>query len=136
MKARPILPGRARGPVLRLDTPLSFWGGVDAARGILTDRHSTRHGESIAGTILMVTDTRGSSSSSAVLLELLRNGKAPAGLVLGAVDAILGLGILVAGEMGWPTIPLLILPPGDQAGFGQGEIIEIGEDGTLIGGGA
>jgi predicted aconitase with swiveling domain len=131
VKAEPILSGRARGPVLRLDTPLSFWGGVDAATGILTDRHASRLGESIAGTVLMVADTRGSSSSSAVLLELLRNGRAPAALVLGAVDAILGLGILVAGEMGWTTIPLLLLPPADQTGFGQGETIEIDEDGTM-----
>ncbi|HVJ54991.1 MAG TPA: DUF126 domain-containing protein [Aliidongia sp.] len=133
MKAEPILPGRACGPALRLDAPLSFWGGIDAASGRILDPRSPQHGHSITGTILMVPDTRGSSSSSAVLLELLRNGRAPAALVLGAVDAILGLGILVAREMGWPTIPLLLLPMAAQRTFRSGERIAIDEDGTFQG---
>jgi uncharacterized protein len=126
MTAQPILPGTASGPVLRLDRPLSFWGGVDPVTGALLDPPHA----AIAGTVLMLPETIGSSSSSAVLLELLRNGKAPAALVLGRLDAILGLGILVAAEMGWPTIPLLILPAKEQCRFAQGQVVEIAEDGA------
>ncbi len=129
MKAEPILPGHAAGPVLRLDGPLSFWGGVDPATGLLI-----AEGRSLAGTVLMVPETRGSSSSSAVLLELLRNGKAPAALVLGAIDAILGLGILVAAEMGWPTIPLLRLSAAEQKGFVSGMPVTIDKAGWITGG--
>jgi predicted aconitase with swiveling domain len=128
--AQPILAGRAGGPVLRLDHPLSFWGGVDPARGALLAPDGSA-GRSIAGTILMLPASIGSSSSSAVLLELLRNGRAPAALVLGRIDAILGLGILAAGEMGWTAIPLLVLGIDEQARFGQGELVEIGEAGTI-----
>ncbi|MEI9984147.1 MAG: DUF126 domain-containing protein [Aliidongia sp.] len=88
----------------------------------------------IAGTVLMLPETIGSSSSSAVLLELLRNGKAPAALVLGRLDAILGLGILVAAEMGWPTIPLLLLPAEEQRRFVQGEVVEIAAEGIFSAG--
>lgn len=131
MRAEIILPGRAEGAVLRLDGPVSFWGGVDPYSGALTDPRSPHHGIRIGGSILMVPETRGSSSSSAVMLELLAAGLAPAAIVMGRLDAILGLGILVAREMGWPTIPLLILPPTDQAGYRDGERVAIAEDGTI-----
>jgi predicted aconitase with swiveling domain len=131
MKADIILPGRAEGIVLRLDGPLSFWGGVDPYSGALTDPRSPHHGARIGGAILMVPETRGSSSSSAVMLELLSAGLAPAAIVMGRLDAILGLGILVAREMGWHTIPLLVLPPADQMGFSDGERVAIAEDGTI-----
>ena len=131
MRAEPILPGSARGPVIRLDGPLSFWGGVDPFTGALTDPRSSHHGIRIGGAVLMVPETRGSSSSSAVMLELLAAGLAPAAIVMGRLDAILGLGILVAREMGWDTIPLLVLPAADQAGFSDGERVAIAEDGTI-----
>jgi predicted aconitase with swiveling domain len=126
VKAQPILAGQAGGPILRLDHPLSFWGGVDPASGALL-----ASGRSIAGTILMLPASIGSSSSSAVLLELLRNGRAPAALVLGRIDAILGLGILAAGEMGWTVIPLLVLGIEEQGRFRQGDVVEISKDGMI-----
>ena len=62
-----------------------------------------QHGETIAGTVLFLPGTIGSSSASAVLLELVHNGNAPAALVLHEPDAILLLGLIVAREMGWTT---------------------------------
>ncbi len=59
--------------------------------------------------MLVVTATRGSSSSSAVLLELLYAGLAPSALLVAEADAILALGIIAAREMGWTTIPMLQL---------------------------
>jgi predicted aconitase with swiveling domain len=127
VRAQPILAGRARGPVLRLDHPLSFWGGVDPASGRLL---APPQG-SIAGTVLMLPTAIGSSSSSAVLLELLRNGQAPAALVLGQIDAILGVGILAAAEMGWQAIPLLVLHAVEQARFETGTWVEIDAGGGI-----
>jgi uncharacterized protein len=131
MRAEVVLPGSARGTIIRLDGPLSFWGGVDPFSGALTDPRSSHCGTRIGGAILMVPETRGSSSSSAVMLELLAAGLAPTAIVIGRLDAILGLGILVAREMGWHTIPLLMLPAADQAGFTDGEQVAISEDGTI-----
>ena len=59
--------------------------------------------------MLAVPATIGSSSSSAIVLELLRGGNAPAALLLGEIDAILTLGVIVAREMGYPVIPVLHL---------------------------
>ena len=35
-------------------------------------------------------------------------------IVLGRADAIVGLGVLVAREMGWATIPLVVMAPAEQ----------------------
>jgi predicted aconitase with swiveling domain len=57
----------------------------------------------IAGKVLFLPGTIGSSSASAVLMELVHAGNAPAALVLHEPDAILLLGLIVAREMGWET---------------------------------
>lgn len=130
IRARVILPGAASGRALKV-AALSFWGGVDPDTGILTDPSIAHHGESIAGRVLLVAEPRGSSSSSAVMLELLRNGHAPSAIVLGHVDAILGLGIVVAREMGWPAIPLYELAPREMAMIDDGAEIGIDAAGAL-----
>ena len=136
MKATPILlpasPTSVRGSVLRLDAPISFWGGVDPATGRLTDPRSPHAGVSIQSRIMMLAATRGSSSSSAVLLELLARGLAPAALILAEMDAILGIGLLVGREMGYSALSLFTLSQADQARFAQEEWIGIAPDGMLF----
>jgi predicted aconitase with swiveling domain len=96
-----LLPGEAgAGEALILAAPISFWGGVDPATGLVADVRHPDHGASIARKVLFVPGTIGSSSASAVLLELVSNGHAPAALVLHEPDAILLLGLVVAREMG------------------------------------
>lgn len=97
----------AEGPLLVLEKPISFWGGVDPLTGAIMDPRHPRHGTQLGDRILVMERTIGSSSSSAVMLELLRNRVAPAAIIVARTDAILVLGILVAKELGYPTIPLL-----------------------------
>ena len=122
-----LLPGSAEGRVLKLPK-LSLWGGIDPFSGKLTDPALPHCGESVAGRVLMIAEPVGSSSSSAVLLELLHAGTAPAAIVLGRNDAIVGLGILVAREMGWATIPLLVMAPAEQEKIADGETMKIGHE--------
>jgi len=91
------------GSALVLSAPISFWGGVDPTSGRIADVRHPQHGKNIAGRVLFLPGTIGSSSASAVLLELVHAGLAPAALVLHEPDAILLLGLIVAREMGWPT---------------------------------
>ena len=121
----PILPGNAEGRVLKLPY-LSMWGGIDPFTGRLTDPALPHCGESVKDRVLMIAEPVGSSSSSAVLLELLQAGHAPVAIVLGRMDAIVGLGILVAREMGWATIPLAVMAPSDQAKIADGQELSVG----------
>ena len=101
-----LIPGPATaGPVLALTAPISFWGGVDPKTSVIADVRHPQHGTPISGTILYLPGTIGSSSASAVLLELIHRGIAPAAIILKEPDAILLLGVLVAREMGWATPP-------------------------------
>lgn len=102
------------GEALVLTAPISFWGGVDPKSGRIADVRHPQHGEIIAGKVLFLPGTIGSSSASAVLLELVHAGLAPAALVLHEPDAILLLGLIVAREMGW-AIPTAIRL--DRGGF-------------------
>ncbi len=115
LPARILVNGAATGPLLRIVEPLSFWGGVDPATARIVDVRHPQHGACLTGHIVALAALRGSSSSSAVMLELLKRGIAPAGLILGEVDAILLLGIFVAREMGYGTIPALALAPDRHA---------------------
>lgn len=104
MNAEILVSGSAgQGEALILSAPISFWGGVDPRSGLITDVRHPQHGESVAGKVLFLPGTIGSSSASAVLLELVHNGHAPAALILHQPDAILLLGLVVAREMSLPT---------------------------------
>ncbi len=127
---RVLVDGTAQGPLLRLAEPISFWGGVDPATARLTDPRHPQHGVSIAGTVLALAATRGSSSSSAIMLELLARGIAPAALLLGEPDAILALGVLVGREMGYQAIPVLAIPAIEQARLPTG-MLRIAAGGTI-----
>jgi predicted aconitase/predicted aconitase with swiveling domain len=107
-------PGTGSGELLTLDEPLSFWGGV-SAEGIVIDRHHPHCGESVAGRILAMSTGRGSSSSSSVLAELIRAGRAPAAIVLAEDDTIIVLGAVVAAEIYGIEMPVLRLDPVDLA---------------------
>jgi predicted aconitase with swiveling domain len=131
LQARILIAGEAQGRVLRLQQPISFWGGVDPASGRIIDARHPDRGAEIAGRLLCLPGMIGSSSASAVLLELLRGGCAPAALILGEVDAILALGVLVAREMGYGSIPVLELGRADQARLPQGAEMEVSHDGEI-----
>ena len=122
-----MIDGAADGPLLRLAKPISFWGGVDPASGRVSDPRHPDYGVSVAGTILAIAETIGSSSSSAVMLELIAAGKAPRALLLGRPDAILTLGVVVAREMGIGSIPVLKVAVGELPPRGRVFVRDGGE---------
>ena len=130
VKGRVIVAGAARGELLRLSAPISFWGGVDPVAGLIADPRHPQHGVSIAGRVLAIPSTVGSSSSSAIMLELIREKKAPAALLLGSADAIVALGVVVAGELGLPTVPVLEVSWEEVLRLPEGPV-EVGDDGTI-----
>lgn len=131
MKAEILIPGTtASGRCLALTAPISFWGGVDPRSGMIIDARHPERGECIAGTVLALPGTIGSSSASAVLLELVHAGRAPAALLLDAPDAILLLGLIVAREMGWATPPALRLAAPHQPALAGRQLL-VSSDGLI-----
>lgn len=126
-----LLAGQASGPVLRLEAPISFWGGVDPASGRVVDPRHPQYRTCVAGTMLLVPATIGSSSSSSVLLELIAQGRAPAAIALGKADAILCLGAVVATAMGLSAPPVIALPAEKQRALATGSFVRLTADGVI-----
>jgi predicted aconitase with swiveling domain len=103
-----LVPGNARGIPLAL-APLSFWGGYDAEAGKIIDRTHPHHGHSLRGRILVMPRARGSSSSSSVLAEALRNGTGPAGIILCERDLIIAIGAITANELYSLDVPVITI---------------------------
>jgi predicted aconitase with swiveling domain len=128
----PASPARSvQGPLLLLTEPISFWGGVDPASGAIIDVHTSRRGSVIANTVLAIAELRGSSSASAILLELIYRDRAPAAILLADVDAILVLGAITGREMGWRTPPILRVSKADLLTLQNDSIAEIDPTGHL-----
>lgn len=109
-----LVPGRVQAEKFVLDAPLSFWGGYDSEAGRIIDPAHPQNGLSLAGKIMLMSHAKGSSSSSSVLAEAIRNGTGPAGIVLKERDLIIAIGAIVAAELYGLTVPVVCV---DTAAF-------------------
>jgi predicted aconitase with swiveling domain len=127
----PVVPGHAQGEALVTAEPLSFWGGYDYHTGEIIDRRHPLSGRSAAGRVLAVPFTRGSSTTTAVLLEAVRAGTAPAAILTTGVDAFFALASIIADEMYARPIPIVALAPEDFAALRTGDRLTVEDDGTV-----
>ena len=134
LQARVLIAGEAAGEVLRLDEPLSLWGGLDPETGLVIDPRHPQHGEQVTDKVLVLPYGRGSSSASAILLESVRQSTAPAAIVLQEVDGILALGAAVAREMYERCPPVMVVTGADHELLVTGADVAISQDGRITGG--
>lgn len=128
-----VTSGEATGAVLKLDEPVSFWGGI-GPQGDIIDVHHPQHGAVVTDRILVMRSGRGSSSGTYVLAELLRLGIAPAGIILTEPDGIIATGALVAAELYDVHMPIVTVSDLDYAGIEDGVTVSItmhGDDAEL-----
>ncbi len=126
---RVIVPGTGSGEILFSDQPLSFWGGYDQATGEIIDRRHPLSGAMAAGKILAVSASRGSSTTSAVLLEAALAGTAPAAIITAGPDRFLALASIVAEEVFGKPVPMVALSDEDfrtLAGAARAEVLSGG----------
>ncbi|HWW57790.1 MAG TPA: DUF126 domain-containing protein [Sphingopyxis sp.] len=116
IRGHALIEGMASGTLLKLAEPLSLWGGVDLQGGRIVDVSHPQRGAVLAGRLLAMPGSRGSSSSSSALVELARSGHAPAGVITTRADPILTIGALVADDLYGVAIPMLVVS--DEA-FGK-----------------
>lgn len=132
MRGRVLAGGVAEGPALRLDEPLSLWGGVDPGSGEIIDARHPQRGISVSGRVLVMASVRGSSSSSSILAEMVRAGCAPAAVLLGEADLILSVGAAVAEELYGIRMPIVQLRPAEVATIRAGAAVSVGERGEVM----
>ncbi|MEM2948362.1 MAG: DUF126 domain-containing protein [Candidatus Anstonellales archaeon] len=101
VKGTIISRGRAEGKVLLSKDPISFLGGVDPKTGIVIEKGHSIYGRCISGTILVFPRGKGSTVGSYVMLQLKKNGKAPAGIINVDAEPIIAVGAIIS------NIPML-----------------------------
>jgi len=131
MRGTPVIPGDAQATTLVSSEPLSFWGGYDAQTGEITDRRHPLSGACAAGKALAIPITRGSSTTTAVLLEAIRVDKAPAIILTTGVDTFLALASIVADELYGRPIPIVALSADDFATLSNDMAIAVAADGSV-----
>ncbi len=131
LMGRSLVAGSAKGIALVSKEPLSFWGGIDTRTGEIIDRRHELSGANIAGKVFVFPQGRGSSTSSAVMLEIIRAGVAPAAIINLRVEPILALGAIIADELYHQTVPVVVLPKAAFHSIKKGDYLTITPDGVV-----
>ncbi len=131
LRGQVVVAGAAEGAALVSDEPLSFWGGYDHRTGEIIDRRHPLAGQIAAGRVLAVPFTRGSSTTTAVLLEAVRAGTAPAAILTTGPDSFFALASVVANELYGRSVPLVSLAAEDFAKLRTGQVVRVALDGSM-----
>ena len=132
LQGRVIISGTARSRILVSHEPISFWGGYDWKTGEIIDRRHELSGSVAIGKILAVPFSRGSSTTTAVLLEAIRAGTAPAAILTTDTDFFFALASVVAEVLYASPLPLVALDETDFARLRTGDEILIRNSGEVI----
>ena len=129
----PLVAGHAAGIALVGREPLSFWGGYDSRTSEIVDRAHPLSGEMAAGRVLVVPFSRGSSTTTAVLLEAIRAGTAPAAILVTGRDSFFALASIVAAEMYGRSLPVVAIDEVHLDTIETGDTLEIDPGGHVVG---
>ena len=131
LTGKPIVAGSAEGAALVSREPISFWGGVCPRTGEIIDRRHELSGAIVTGRVFVFPQGRGSSTSSATLMESIAAGVAPAAIINLKVDPILALGSIVSDELYHKAVPIVVLKEKDFFSISQNDHLTIEPDGTV-----
>jgi predicted aconitase with swiveling domain len=129
---RPVVAGSAEGAALVSKETLSFWGGVCPQTGQVIDRRHELLGVTVTGKVFVFPQGKGSSTSSATLMESIRAGVAPAAIINVRIDPILALGSIVADELYHHPIPVVLLTKDDFFSIKQDDYLVVKPDGKVL----
>jgi len=132
LQGKVIIPGSAHGKALVSREPLSFWGGYDWKSGEIIDRRHMLSGRVAKDKILVIPFTRGSSTTTAVLLEAIRAKTAPAAIITTETDFFFALASVVADELYSSPLPLVALAENDFRQLITDDEIQITPQGTVL----
>lgn len=132
IQGKPFIQGTANGLALATHEPLSFWGGYDWKTGEIIDRRHPLSGMIAKDKILVIPFTRGSSTTTAVLLEAIRAKTAPQAIITTGKDFFFALASVVADELYKMPIPLIAIKESDFAQIKTGNHIQIELEGKII----
>lgn len=131
MKGEALVSGKATGDILWSEDPLSFWGGYDQYTGRIIDERHPLFDQNGKGKIVAIPGTRGSSTTTAVLLEAIRLENNPVGFIVTDRDTFLALASIVAKEMYDRELPVIMVTIEEFAQLGKARSARIEQTGRI-----
>lgn len=122
IKARSISRGKASGEALVSTAAIGFLGGVDPKTGNVIEKGHPLEGRNVAGKVLVFPQGKGSTVGSYVILQLKKNGLAPAAIINLEAEPIIAVGAIIS------RIPMV-----DKAGKDVYALIKDGQKVTVDG---
>ncbi len=116
LKGRKVVGGVTEGEALVTRQTISTWGGVNAVKGIITERRHELRGRSFRDKVLVFPSAKGSSGWSTVAQVIRLAGQAPKAMIIGKVNSLTGIGALV---MRVPTVTDLDQDPTEVIATGD-----------------
>ena len=107
LKGRGLTGGVGEGEALVTKSFFGFTHGVNPRTGEICDERHEWRGLNVKGKILVFPFGKSSSSGALWILETVRCGNAPAGIINVEAEPIIGAGCLLAGMMYDSPIPLV-----------------------------
>ena len=96
LKGRIIYKGKAEGEALVTSQPVSFYGGVDPATGVVIEKGHELQGQSVMGKILVFPTSKGSTVGSYTLYRMKKSGTAPAGIINRECETVVAVGAIIS----------------------------------------
>ena len=131
MQGRAVVAGTASGEAVVSAQPISLWGGLNARTGEVIDRRHDCSGRTVTARVFVYPWGKGSSTASAILLESIRLGTAPAAIINCATDPMAALGSIIADELYGRCVPIVVLGEEDFRSLRDGDRLSVAPDGTV-----
>jgi predicted aconitase with swiveling domain len=113
LKGKFLVAGYGSGNTLTTRQSISFWGGVDPATGLIVDPRHELFEKSIKEKILAFPYGKGSAAAPLVILEMVKQGTAPAAIINVETDPLLVAGPIISKHFYHKIIPVVSLNKDD-----------------------
>ena len=123
MNGRVIFPGDVEGKALVSNSPVGFYGGVDAKTGMVIEKGHELEGKCVKDSILVFPNGKGSTVGSYVIYGLKMNGVAPKAIINKETETIVAAGVILAGI---PCVDRI-----DTDRIKNEDFVEIKKDGSI-----
>ena len=114
-----LVQGKAKGLVLKSNSPINFLGTVDKKTGIISDKNHELFDKSIKGKILLFPSGVGSSVGAYTIYSIKSNDSAPVAMICKKADLTVATGCALA------NIPVLIISEDTFDSLKNGMEVEI-----------
>ena len=126
LRGHKVIGGRASGEAAVSETALCFRSEFNPIEGRVIDSNHPMYGRILAGKVVVMPSTKGSSGNTMFVRIASLEGKAPAALIHKKIDSPLVLACAIA------SIPLVQIGKEDFGSIRDGDWIEVDADRGLI----